>query len=219
MKLVNELAELVPWHEKLRTQALPVYIYGMGDGCEKVLGEFSRHGIECAGIFTSDDFKREREFHGYRLMTLSELENSVDEFSAVLAFGTDIPEVMERIDGIAQRHLLVCPDTPVAGDEVSDREILLSRANDIEKVYALLEDEISRSCFKNVLSFKITGDISYLREFSDKDEPFSLLSLGEDEIYCDLGAYTGDTVREFVGKVGTYRHIYAFEPAKKNFQK
>lgn len=217
---INELMSLPTWYDKLRTEGLPVYIYGMGDGCEKVLAEFSKYGIECAGIFTSDDFKRDREFHGFRLTTLSDLEASVIDFSAVLAFGTDIPEVLERIKGISDRHLLVCPDTPVAGDDVFDQNGLLSREEDIQKVYSLLSDEKSKNTFINILKFKITGDIEYLKEYSDKDEPFSILSLGEDEVYCDLGAYTGDTVRDFLSHTkGIYSHIYAFEPSRKNFQK
>ena len=46
-----------------------------------------------------------------------------------------------------------------------------------------------------------------------------ILQLGEKEIYCDLGAYNGDTITEFLGVVGSYDKIYAFEPDKKNFKK
>ena len=40
-----------------------------------------------------------------------------------------------------------------------------------------------------------TGELSLLDGITtDKDEAFSLLSLGENETYVDLGAYNGDTV-------------------------
>lgn len=218
--MIHDLIGLPAWYEKLKNCGLPVYIYGMGSGCEKALSEFERHGLKCSGIFSSDDFKREREFCGHRLTTLSELETEVREFAAVLAFGTDIPEVMERIKGISEQHLLVCPDMPVTGDEFFDKNTLLSRKDDIEAVYKLLSDDISKRTFMDLLSFKISGDINYLAKYSGEDEPFKLLSLGSDEIYCDLGAYNGDTIAEFLHHTGgRYAHIYAAEPSRKNFRK
>lgn len=44
----------------------------------------------------------------------------------------------------------------------------------------------------------------------------SLLSLGEDETYVDLGAYNGDTVDEFLHYTnGKYKFITALEPNAK----
>lgn len=40
----------------LKTCEKPIFIYGMGDGAEKLLDEFDRLGIKCTGVFASDDF-------------------------------------------------------------------------------------------------------------------------------------------------------------------
>lgn len=51
-----------------------------------------------------------------------------------------------------------------------------------------------------------------------KEASGNILKLGYDEIFMDLGAYNGDTVREFAGETeGKYQKIYAVEPDKKNF--
>ena len=44
------------------------------------------------------------------------------------------------------------------------------------------------------------------------------IKLGDDEIYVDGGAYTGDTAEEFIKEAGdkSYKHIYSFEPDPKN---
>jgi hypothetical protein len=71
-----------------------------------------------------------------------------------------------------------------------------------------------------VLSFRISGDIAYLSEWSEPGGIFELLSFGEDEIYADLGAYTGDTVEQFLKYTGgRYESIYAVEPSRRNFSK
>ena len=192
----------------------------MGDGCEKVLSAFEAEKIECAGIFVSDDFKRDKVFHGFRLLGMTELEESVPQFAVACAFGSSLPDIMSRIDGLAQRHLLVFPETAVAGDGYFTKDKLLAREDDIRKVYDLLADDTSRRVFTDVLKFRITGDISYLSEYSDADEVYRLLEINGDEIYADLGAYTGDTVGSFLEYTGgRYRMIYAVEPSRKNFAK
>ena len=217
---LNELRSLPTWGEKLRKCGLPIYIYGMGDGCEKVLSAFVQECVECSGIFVSDDFKRDKVFHGFRLMGMTELEETVPEFAAACAFGTSLPEVMERIEGLAQRHLLVFPETAVAGEGYFRKDKLLEREDDIAEVYETLADEMSRRVFLNVLKFRISGDISYLAEYSEADEVYKLLELTGDEIYADLGAYNGDTVESFLKYTGgKYRAVYAVEPSRKNFAK
>ena len=217
---VNELKAAPGWADKLRNSRLPIYIYGMGDGCEKVLSAFEKEGIACSGIFVSDDFKRNKVFHGFRLMGMTELEAQGFDFAIACGFGTSLPEIMERINALAKRHLLVYPDTAVIGEGYTRKEELLSRGDDIRAVYSLLSDEISRETFINVLRFRITGDINYLSEWNDTDDVYRLLEISEDEIYADLGAYTGDTVESFLRYTGgKYRMIYAVEPSRKNFAK
>ena len=216
----SELKTLPTWAERLKNSGLPIYIYGMGDGCEKVLKAFEAEGIECSGIFVSDDFKRDKVFHGFRLLGMTELEQSGTEFSAACGFGTSLPEIMDRINGLAERHLLVCPDTAVIDEGYSRKDELLDRMDDINAVYGLLADEISRETFANVLKFKISGDIRYLSKWSDTDEVYRMLELSDHEIYADLGAYTGDTVESFLRYTGgKYLKIYAVEPSRKNFAK
>ena len=90
----------------------------------------------------------------------------------------------------------------VAGDENFSKEKLLSMYSQAEKAYRLFDDDISKLTFEKLTAFKITGKLSYLREiFTDKDKITEILPLGENEIYCDLGAYThalGESMREYM---------------------
>ena len=44
--------------EKLQAETRPIFIYGMGDGAEKIMRVFQEKKIPLAGIFASDDFVR-----------------------------------------------------------------------------------------------------------------------------------------------------------------
>ncbi|MGN0594011.1 MAG: FkbM family methyltransferase [Hominimerdicola sp.] len=207
--------------ERMKNSSKPVYIYGMGDGCEKILAIMRKKGIEPKGIFASDDFSRGQTFCGYKVKNLSQVEREEEDFLAVLAFGTSLPEIMERIEGISQRYEVIAPDCAVIGDEYFDKEHFLDNFHHAEKAYSLLCDEQSRLVFENLTAFKITGKIEYLKKiFTNTDESHNLLDLSEAEIYCDLGAYNGDTICEFLSHTnGKYEKIYAFEPNRRNFQK
>ena len=72
----NRFEALDPWYEALRKAERPVFIYGMGDGCIKVLREFDKYGIQCRGIFASDGLQEKMSLQGlrsagFRILSLS----------------------------------------------------------------------------------------------------------------------------------------------------
>ena len=68
----------------------------------------------------------------------------------------------------------------------------------------------------------MSGKIGYLlSSFCNKNEVYSdILKLKDDEQIIDLGAYDGDTIREFCNAtLNKYKHITALEPDAKSFKK
>ena len=65
------------------------------------------------------------------------------------------------------------------------------------------------------------GNPAYLMEQVDsKDEIWNrVLQPTNHEIYVDLGAYNGDTIREFCSLWPEHSRIFAMEPDRKNFRK
>ena len=208
--------------ESLKNSGKPVVLYGMGDGADKVLKAFEKFNIQTAGVMASDEFVRGQSFHGFKVKKLSELEAELGDFTVALCFASQLPDVMAAIKNVAQRHKTLVPSVPVFGDILFDDEFIDKYAEDMEAAYALLADEQSKSVYKNILSFYRTGELSLLDKITtDKDEAFnSILKLGDNEVYVDLGAYNGDTIDEFLSYTnGNYRKIIALEPNAKNFEK
>ena len=188
----------------------------------KVLKIFEEYNIACAGIFASDEFVRDKVFCGHRIHRLSEIEEAVNDFIIVLAFGAGYDELIKRIEDLSQKHELIVPDMPVIGEGLFTKEYMLENFDKIEKVYSLLADEKSKEVYKAVIEFKITGDIECLkRVHTPPEEAYENIIMPTDsEVFADLGAYTGDTVSEFLSHTnGKFSHIYACEPNKRNFRK
>ncbi|MBQ7989497.1 MAG: FkbM family methyltransferase [Oscillospiraceae bacterium] len=206
--------------EFLRNTELPVFIYGMGDGAEKILRVFEMYSIPVAGFFASDEFVRGHSFKGHLVHSLSQIEALIDEFVIVLAFGAGYESLYRRIEDMARRHILIAPDVPVVGDGLFTYGYCLENADKIQRVYDLLADDMSRKTFADVINFRISGKTEYLTSCTaERSEIFGrIMKFGADEVYIDMGAYNGDTVAEFA-QMASYRHIYAVEPDTKNFRK
>lgn len=208
--------------ERLKAEKKPIFIYGMGDGALKILSVFKNMNITPSGIFASDDFVRGHSFEGFHVHKLSEIEELVSEFVVVLAFAAGYQEIVDKIYNIASRHTLYVPDVPVTGGGLFTYDYCVSNAEKIEQVYNSLADEYSRKVYANIINFKISGKIEYLSAVTTpKSEIYiKIIKPGLGEVYVDLGAYNGDTIRELMEFThGRYSSVYAVEPDKKNFKK
>lgn len=208
--------------ETLKESDEPIILYGTGNGADKIIDELERLGISLAGVTASDGFVRERFFRGFKVFPLSYFEEKYASFTVIIGFGTNRDEVIDNILRIKNKHRVLVPCVPVYGDEIINRDFLINHCEELKKAYSCLEDEKSEEVFVSFLKFELTGELEYLFESeTEKDEAFfKILQLNEAESYLDLGAYRGDTVREFLKYTnGKYRHITAVEPDKKSFEK
>ncbi len=200
---------------------LPIVMYGMGDGAEKIMRVMETYGLKPAEFMASDEFVRGHSFKGYRVKKLSEIEEQYADFVVVVCFGTALPEVLENIERISQKHRVVAPDVPVVGGGLFDGDYISDHEYEIMKLRMLLSDDASRDTLDALMKYRITGDISVLRSCeTPKEEAYSLLNINDRETYLDLGAYNGDTVEEFLKLTGKrFEKIYALEPDRRNYSK
>lgn len=199
----------------------PVVLYGMGDGAEKIKAVLDERGIAVSAVMASDDFVRGHDFLGFRVKRLSEIEAELEDFIILVCFGTQLPDVMEHIYDIAERHELYAPNVPVAGEGLFDLAFANEHKTELQRVYNMLADEQSRRVFENVIRYKLSGDPEYLRAAeTPSEEKFDLLNIGIEEIYADIGAYNGDTLVEFLNETSMqFKKLYAMEPDDRNFRK
>lgn len=218
MNIIKNLTSV--WNYFKQTDK-PIILYGMGDGADKVLTHFNKMNITPYGVMASDDFVRYQKFHQYTVKKLSDFEAELSDFVIALCFASQLPDVMNNIEKIANKHTLLVPSVPVFGEEIFDLAFYNLHKLEIEKAYNLLADKESKIVFENIIKFQYSGNISYLADCTThKQEVFTnILCLNDNESYLDLGAYRGDTIEEFLTYCPIYNNITAFEPNSKNFQK
>jgi FkbM family methyltransferase len=86
---------------------------------------------------------------------------------------------------------------------------------------SMLADDRSVTVFNALLMSMLTGSIAPCRDVMEKDMYFCLPEFAGnfDEAFVDGGAFVGDTLERFIWEnLGTFRHIYAFEPGYRQFR-
>ncbi len=219
--MIQLLSETENLWSKLQKANKPIVIYGMGDGAVKIMKVCDYYGIKISEIFASDDHVRGHSFLGYEVKTLTKLEEEYSDFIILLAFAAFESELMTKIYSIAKKHELYAPDVPVFGDGLFTIEYIKENESDFDFVYNKLADNYSKNVFTNLLNFKVSGKIDYLKNISTtRNQDYTeLLPLKDDMTYVDLGAYDGDTIEEILSHNITPKKIIAFEPDPKNFRK
>ena len=213
----------------LKKTSKPILIYGRGNAAETITAELRKRGKEPAGFFSSDGFVREKTFLGYPVTSFREaLTRFGPDCIVLLAFGTHREDVLQTVRQIASQTEFFAPDIPVAGEGLFDKAYYASHREQLQTAFEILADEQSRRVFRSVVSYKLSGIIDFLLECdTPPEENWSLLSPGPGKTYADLGAYTGDTVTEYLQALKSAApgagprdlSVLAVEPEPRNFRK
>lgn len=210
--------------ERLRESTKPIVLYGMGNGADKILDWCEANGVAVAGVFASDEFVRGQSFRGFTVERYDALKARLgEELLVVLAFASERSEVLERFAELAAEQEVLAPHLPLFDEEETVSAAWLARYEaELQKAYALLADEQSRLVFSATLNYKLSGKISYLFDCTTQrtDDIRTLLTPTPDEVYMDLGAYNGDTLRE-LGELTAWRwrEALAVEPDRRSCRK
>ncbi len=94
-------------------------------------------------------------------------------------------------------------------------EVLKNHVNDFAVFYNKLEDYRSKQVLYGILNYWYNNDFNNLdiarensfRQYFDLD----LIKVNKDEVYIDVGAYTGDTILSYINYFGKYKRIYGYE--------
>ena len=104
-------------------------------------------------------------------------------------------------------------------------EDIKKRDAEYTETFNLLEDDLSKDIMIGFINTRISGYADSIRKYSITDSyfPRGVVSLENNEVFLDCGAFDGDTIEIFKQQMKlankTYNRIYGFEPDKENFKK
>lgn len=207
--------------ETLSDAQKPIFLYGMGDGADKILNVCESKNIKISGVFASDDFVRGQSFRGFTVKKYSDIKAEFNDIIILISFASSLETVLHKMYALTITDEVYAPDVPVFGEGLFDSNYFNANFDKFNKVYTMLEDETSKKAYYNIIKYKLTGDIQLLKNCeTDIFEAYkNIIQPKAHSVYADIGAYTGDTIKEYTTYAGKDVSVYAFEPDEKNFRK
>jgi FkbM family methyltransferase len=209
----------------LKKSALPVVMYGATtDVADQIVKKLSRHGIEIAWVAVDEEAPAATSSAYYlkdtETVSVEALDERLPAYQVILGF----VKGYGRISAIATKFKNAKSVSYLS--EIFDMEIIrpsFVRENRafLEEFYENLCDQRSKDSFVAYLLSKIRQEMKYLPPVFEKIQyfPERMFTLTGDESYFDCGAFTGDTIAEFLKATGgSYRHIWAAEPDRSNYE-
>ena len=92
----------------------------------------------------------------------------------------------------------------------------------IDVIINMLADEESKRIYTKAVLYRQTGLLYHRpgKSYGYQYFPHDIIYTNENEVFCDCGAFTGDTIQDFVKVTNNkFKKIVAFEPDSNNFMK
>ena len=206
--------------DRLARRERPIWLYGTGNGADKILDILEDRGIPVAGVFASDGFVRSRTFRGMPVRSYSDVRAEAgDDITVLLAFGTAREDVIDFIRTLDERHELLIPDVPLYSGELFDCMYFERHRDDLAEARSLFQEDRSRALFDAAIEFRLTGRLSFLTDTEPLEASVREL-FGEQKIrsVIDGGAFRGDSASVFSDELHP-EIIFAAEPDPSSFRR
>lgn len=193
------------------------YIFGRNIYTKNIIKHIKVDGI-------IDDFTKEQSYNGIPIIESSNIP--ADALVVVAAGGRPLT-ANRQLEQRGINHLDYFAFYKFSGlpltDVIFNEGFCVDFEENEEKykwIYDLLRDDLSRSTFRKLISFRFDYNINHLTGFMsrEKEQYFEnflhLQSTGES--FIDVGGYNGFNSLEFIKRCPGYNSVHIFEPEKTN---
>lgn len=193
-----------------------IAVFGAGNTAVLYKKCFIKEGIDPVYYIDNNPAKKNTFFQGKPVISLEELLIKQKEWKKPFL-------------------ILICTANIYIGNQIKDQlkknnllfstvdELVFSVNKDkILQIYDYLVDDISKETYTKVVQSRIENtaipeNMVFNNQYFALPE-FSYHYTGEREVFVDLGAYTGDSLEQYINKkMGVFNKIFAFEPEEHNF--
>lgn len=200
-------------------QGKNLYLFGASSSCEKFLEKYGS-SYKIQGIFDNDPRKEGTLFRQYKVIRGDRIQHMNYNTTAVLITSSYMKEIIMQLEGINFHNYCLwgmLSEEPRMWFEDTFSEEARKGLKELEKVLA---DEVSKELLRKIIrkrdkKIKVWCDLQTNKSYFDT----GLLAFGKEEVMVDGGAYTGDTIKQFIETTNDcFKKIYAYEPDEKNYE-
>ena len=196
-----------------------VILFGASKGGEEIYTKLIADCIDVSYFCDNDSTKWGKFFLGKRIVSPSEL--NINDFILISSSFQD--EIYCQLRDAGFKNVFNFPTGDIITKEHYQDEIIYQNEKLIKELYAKLADAQSKKVLENIISYRLTNDLYYIKEIASYSDQYfpKIINLCDNEIFVDVGAFDGDTLKIFLKKTRKHKSIIAiaFEPDKDSYKK
>lgn len=211
-------------YEKMRKQDLPIYIYGAGNLATKIIQNLEIRKISIAGVLIDKEVGvlpfgiREKV---YPIFYFSEfISECREKCNLIIGFAKGYRR-KSLIENMSIFHEVYIIDSPFEHQNELTGDFTKKHMDKLSEAYGLFSDELSRQYFCAYINSRINKEAMWVIDSVEKDiNEFNndVITLMEDEVFLDVGAYDGGSIKRFLtANKLRVKKIIGIEPDEKNF--
>jgi len=206
-----------------------VVIYGAGFHGIETLAKLKQYGLKPSFFVDGDKNLAGKSIGGIPVMS-TEILSTISKDSVIIITPRHASiEIEITLRSLEFNNLIICDkivnDHFLLKGYLSNlelkQEIYIQNKSEIDFVRNHLADAHSVKVFDAAIKLWCYGDYHNSLQIAKHETyyPFDIIHLNDDEVFVDCGAYTGDSINEFVWKTsGKYRAIYGFEASELQYE-
>lgn len=194
-----------------------VYFFGAGGVFITAIQRHKEHlqKANIVGVFDNNASKWGQIIEGYEILPLERI-NQCGEDDVIIITSSYVQEIKAQLQPFGFKKIYAYHDLNHIGRMFTKEEV-----DKLNYMKTFLADDKSRMVVDKIIEKRQKGN----SDFSDIYEPDQyfvedIVSIDENTVFVDGGAYIGDTVQVLIQKSGNrFKKVYAFEPDAINYQK
>ena len=208
--------------EDLRGSGIPVVLFGTGVYAYVLARYLASSGVRVTYAVVDRAFKAADTFMGLEVRTAENVGDDINDVHVVIGV-TNYPPVLKSLSerGAKHVHVVDIPDYLNVPHAFMDKAFVELHEGEFNCAYECFEDELSKQSYVALVKAKVCEDVKYLEPLVRLDNiyfPKTEFAVRRDEVFLDVGGYTGDTIQEFhVATNGEYKKVLSLEPSEVNF--
>lgn len=200
----------------------PIIFWGAGNNARIVRRLLQGKGIVPTVYCDNNPDLWGRWIDGVEIISYNQVRERYGQYTILLTTAINyVAAIEEQLKKEKEKNRIFHMEKPFkVDDEMLEYAYFEQHIEEYERIYDMLEDDLSKEIFIENINFRLSGEKRKLISYVDGDTFFDkkLVPVNESASYVDVGAYTGDTLLRFYAFCeGKYKKIYAIEPDKGNY--